>query len=525
MRDFQRPGRSAIFAQNGICATSHPIAAMSAIDILKSGGNAMDAAIAGALVLNLCEPHMTGLGGDCFALISKDGSDDIEAFNGSGRAPAAIDAEALRAQGHSTIPLDSAAAVTLPGAVEAFCQMSETWGKLGISDIVQPAIHYADLGVPVAPRVAADWARLAPKLQGAAREHYLHDGQAPKLGTLFRAPQQAAVLRQIAAHGAAGFYEGDVADDLQSSLAAMGGVHHLDDFSATRGTQTTPLRGTYQNHDLFEHPPNGQGTVAVLMLNMLKEFDVAALDPFGAERVHLEAEITKIAYDARNRLIADPTYMDVPDILTSPELAQKLAALVSMDKVNKTVAHTTQNVHKDTVYITVVDQNRMSVSLIYSIFHGFGTGLASQKYGILFQNRGAGFSLERGHPNELAPRKRPMHTIIPGILAQNGKCVMPFGVMGGQYQPCGHARVLSNMLDFGMAPQEALDAPRAFAEGDLLTLETGYDAATAQALVDKGHQVEMASEAIGGAQAIRIHENGILEGASDPRKDGCAIGY
>ena len=525
MRDFHLPGRSAVYASNGMCATSHPLAAKVAVQILESGGNAMDAAIAGAVLLGICEPQMTGIGGDCFALFTVPGEDKVYALNGSGRAPAGMDAAALRAAGHSNVPLYDPAAVTVPGAVDAFCKLSKDWGKTGLKASLAPAIHYAEAGVPVAPRVARDWAQDYEKLQGRAKDAFLVGGQVPSVGTLFRAPDQAEVLRRIAMDGREAFYEGEIAEDMVNTLRGMGGVHTLDDFAATASDYTTPVQGEYGGYDLFEHPPNGQGATAVLILNMLKHFDLAGMDPLGAERVHIEAEATKLAYDARNKFLSDMDHMDRLEHMLAPETAAKLAALIDPKKVLPAGLPGSEQVHKDTIYITVVDKDRMAVSLIYSIFHGFGSGIASDKFGILFQNRGAGFTLEEGHPNEAGPGKRPMHTIIPGILQQNGKTVAPFGVMGGQYQSTGHARFLTNIADYGMDMQTALDAPRAFAEANVLKVERGYSDGVRSELSDLGHAVEIPDTAIGGAQVIQIHDNGTLEGASDPRKDGCAIGY
>ena len=525
MRDFHKPGRSEVFATEGMCATSHPLAAQVALSILSERGNAMDAAIAGAVLLGICEPQMTGLGGDCFVLYNRAGENTVRALNGSGRAPASADAARLRNAGHQTIPLTSADAVTIPGAVDAFCHLAETEGRLGLDHILQPAIHYADIGVPVAPRVAFDWRLGAETLQGAARDHYLLDGQAPEIGQIFRAPGQAEVLRQIAKLGRDAFYSGEIAQDMLDALHQKGGVHSADDFAATECTQTQPLSGEYKGTELVEHPPNGQGATAILLLNILKNFDLAAMDPFGAQRIHLEAEATKLAYDARNRLIADADHMTMTERFNDQDFANKLAALIDPERALPEVAPLTEAIHKDTVYITVVDRDRMAVSLIYSIFHSFGSGIASPKYGLLLQNRGAGFTLQPDHPNELGGGKRPMHTIIPGMLKQDGRVMMPFGVMGGAYQPTGHARLLSNLTDHGLGLQQAITAPRAFADGGVLKLEREISPTTRQQLSDMGHKVEIPETALGGAQAIRIRKDGVLEGASDPRKDGCALGY
>ena len=526
MRDFHHPGRSPVIATNGICATSHPLAAKVAVQTLESGGNAVDAAIAGAVLLGLCEPQMTGIGGDCFALIKPAGQEQIIALNGSGRAPAATDAAKIRAAGHDIIPLNGPEAVTIPGAIDAFCTMSEDYGLKGIDALLAPSIHYAEQGLPVAPRVAMDWAESADALQGAARDFYLADNHPPQAGQCFRHPQQAEVLRRIAKDGRAAFYEGEIAEDMCASLNALGGVHTAEDFANTACDYGTPISGTYKGVDLVEHPPNGQGATAILLTNILSHFDIASMDPFGSQRAHIEAEATKLAYDTRQRFMADPDHMIRLDHMMAPETAANLAALIDPNRAMQSARTISEAVHKDTVYITVVDKDRMAVSLIYSIFHSFGSGIASDKFGILFQNRGAGFTLESGHPNEAIGGKRPMHTIIPGMLRQNGKVIMPFGVMGGQYQSTGHARFLTNVVDFGMDPQAAIDAPRCFDEFGDMKVEKSYAPQVHQDLADLGHKVSVPSAGIGGAQAIRIdHDHGVLIGGSDPRKDGCAIGY
>jgi gamma-glutamyltranspeptidase/glutathione hydrolase len=525
MRDFHLPGRSACFATNGMCATSHPLAAKTAIDILERGGNAMDAAIAGAILLGICEPQMTGIGGDCFVLFSEPGNGEIKALNGSGRAPAAASAADLRSRGHDRVPVQGPEAVTIPGAVDAFCRLSEEHGKLGLDALLAPSIHYADEGVPVAPRVAVDWPTAGKVLQGHGVTHYSKAGQPYPMGAIFRAPGQAEVLRRVAKDGRDAFYTGEVLEDMLATLNGMGGGHAAEDFISTACEYTAPVGGHYGGVDLVEHPPNGQGATAILMLNILSHFDISRMDPLGAQRAHIEAEAAKLAYDARNRIIADPDHTARLEHMLAPETAAKLAALIDPQNAMPAAAPLTEAVHRDTIYITVVDRDRMAVSLIYSIFHGFGSGIASEKFGILMQNRGAGFSLTPGHPNEMAGGKRPMHTIIPGMLADTSGVIMPFGVMGGAYQPNGHARFVSNLRDFGMDPQAAIDAPRAFSDAGNMKVERGYADSVKQELADMGHKVSTPEEAIGGAQAILIRPDGVLEGASDARKDGCALGY
>ncbi|MEL6640468.1 MAG: gamma-glutamyltransferase family protein [Pseudomonadota bacterium] len=525
MRDFSRPGRSTVFATNGMCATSHPLASKVAIQMLEAGGNAVDAAIAGAVLLGICEPQMTGIGGDCFVLMTPPGGDEVIALNGSGRAPAGLDAAALRAAGHTKISADNPHSVTMPGAVDAFCRLAKDHGKLGLKAALAPAVYYAEAGVPVAPRVADDWARDASILQGRAKDLFLLNGAVPRPGDVFRAPKQAEVLRLIATEGRDGFYDGPVADDMVKTLQAFGGTHQLQDFADVACEYTTPVHGSYGDLEIYEHPPNGQGATALLLLNILKHFDLSSLDPFGPERAHLETEATKLAYAWRNAAVADPDHVSRLDEMLSDETAAACAAQIQMDAVLPVNPPVAENTHKDTITITVVDKDRMCVSLIYSIFNGFGSGIATDQFGILLHNRGSGFTLTEGHANEAGPGKRPMHTIIPGLAMKNGKPFMPFGVMGGQYQATGHARLITNMVDYGLDPQSAIDAPRCFIENGELRVETAYPPDVRHALSELGHDVVDPPTPIGGAQAIVVHSNGVLEGASDPRKDGIALGY
>ena len=338
-------------------------------------------------------------------------------------------------------------------------------------------------------------------------------------------PGQVKVLNEIAKKGRDGFYSGEVAEDMVNSLQKLGGTHTMDDFSNMEAFYTNPIAGKFSKFELVEHPPNGQGATAILLCNILKHFPISSMEPFGFERTHIETEATKLAYDARNRLVSDPTVFDATTRMTSNKLAEELADKINMKQVINEVSSVTEEVHKDTIYITVVDKDQMAVSLIYSIFHGFGSGIASEKFGVLFQNRGAGFNLIPGHVNEYGAHKRPLHTIIPAIVKEKEIVNMPFGVMGGQYQAAGHARVLSNIYDFEMDIQAALDAPRSFFENGSLRIERGYDKDTVEKLSNLGHTINQKIGPIGGAQAIKIHDSGVLEGASDPRKDGCALGY
>ena len=527
MRDFHTPGRSVTITRNAMCATSHPLAAQTAIAILQDGGNAVDAAVGAAILLGFCEPQMTGLGGDMFALIKPAGGGEMIGMNASGRAPAALSAEALRGEGLTTLK-GHVASVTVPGAVDGFCRLIADHGALPLDKVLAPAIAHADAGVPVAPRVAADWAEAAGRLQGRAIDHFTDAGAPLPMAASFRAPGQAEVLRRIARAGRDGFYTGEVAADMVDSLNALGGVHTLDDFAAARADYVTPVSAPYRGATLTELPPNGQGVTAILLTQILAQFDLASMDPNGADRAHLEIEATKLAYDARNRFVGDADTTTRADYMTSPETAKALAALIDPTRAMADPALLSEQVHRDTIYITVVDADGMAVSMIYSIFSTFGSGLASDRFGILFHDRGAGFNLTPGHANEAQGGKRPMHTIIPAMLTLPSGDLMPFGVMGGPYQACGHARFVSNVVDYGMDPQAAIDGPRCFPDPELggVRIERSYPETVKAELEAMGHRLVDMPLPIGGAQAILIdREKGVLIGGSDPRKDGLAIGY
>ena len=529
MRDFHLPGRSALMVSNAAVATSHPLAAQVALDLMREGGNAVDAAICGALMLGICEPGSTGIGGDMFAIVKPAGSDALIGLNANGRSPHGATAEALRAAGHSAVPAYTGEGVTVPGAVAGFVRLAEDHGAAGLERILAPVIRYAEEGVPVAPRVAWDWIRGEQIMTGAMRRHYLKDDRPYALGEIFRQPGQAEVFRRIAAEGAAGFYAGEVAEDMVASLRAVGGQHTPDDFAAMTPDYVEPISGFYKGHEIVELPPSGQGAIALIMAGILERFDIAGLEPFGAARAHLEAEAAKLAYAIRDTALGDPDHMSVTmDELLSPDLAARLARQIDPAEAKTPPRNPMGGApHRDTIYIATVDPNGMAVSLIYSIFHGFGSGLASERFGINFNNRASGFCLEPGHPNEYGPNKRPLHTIIPGFLKKDGRAIMPFGVMGGQYQPAGHMRLVSNMLDYGLDPQEALDAPRSFPDPETgrLALERGYGEAARGALAAMGHAIETPEVPHGGGQAILMAENGVLIAGTDPRKDGVAIGY
>jgi len=533
MRDFSLPGRSPVYANQAAVATSHHLASQVALNVLQRGGNAVDAAIAAVALLGILEPQMTGVGGDCFALYLPKGHSQPLALNGSGKAPAAAQADWYRERGIDKIDPYSAHAVTMPGAVAAWCRLLADHGTLDMAELLQPAIDYAEHGVPVAPRVAFDWARDAHLLRDpVSAEIFLRNGQAPIAGTLHRQPRMADTLRTIAREGAAGFYQGWVAEDIIHTLQAHGGLHTLDDLAATQPDYVTPISTIYRGHAVFECPPNGQGLSVLMMLNLLADRDLSEHGPLSeADRIHLLTEVSKVAYTHRDALFADTNHACVPVAqLLSPEWAQRQGQAISMNACHTPTVWPSSwpdaAPHKDTVYLCIVDRDGNAISLINSIFHPFGSTLTAPKSGVLLQNRGAGFSLQPGHPNVIAPGKRPLHTIIPGMLMKEGQLIGPFGVMGGQYQASGHVALLSNLLDRGMNPQAALDAPRSFSFGGALDLESGYGTVIEADLIRRGHRIVREGQPIGGGQMIWMdHGRGVLVAGSDPRKDGCALGY
>ena len=528
MRDLHMPGRSAVHAMGGMAATSHPAATQAALDLLRAGGNAVDAAIAAAAALAVAEPHSTGIGGDVFALYAPRGAAAPIAVNGSGRAPAAATAAWYADNGISEIGFRSPHAVTVPGAVAAWSLLAQDHGRLGLRAALAPAIALARDGYVVHEVVADVWAREAEKLaaNAAARAVFLPSGRPLRAGEVHRQPALAETLSAIAEGGRGAFYTGPIAADMTASLNALGGLHTAEDFAAAEAEYVEPIKTRYGGMDIYECPPNGQGVVALLMLNILAGFDLAALDPLGAGRLHLEAEAARLAYRDRDALIGDPAQVDVPvERLLSAEYAEAMRALVRRDRAMESLPPPGAAEHRDTVYLAVVDGERNAISFINSLFASYGAGLMSERTGVMFHCRGASFRLDPAHPNCIAPGKRPMHTIIPGMAMKDGRAAMPFGVMGGHYQPVGHVHFLTNVADYGMSVQEALDCPRAFAFGGALQVERGVPTSTRASLAALGHAVVEADTPLGGGQAIAIdRDSGVLTGGSDPRKDGCAMG-
>ncbi|HGL6714991.1 gamma-glutamyltransferase family protein [Burkholderia contaminans] len=528
MRNFEQPGRSLVMSTGAMAATSHPASTLAAVRILEAGGNAMDAAIAACAVQCVVEPGSTGIGGDCFVLYSRGGGDDIVGFNGSGWAPAAASVERLSALGVTSIERHSPHAVTVPGAVDAWATLARDHGSLPLSALLAPAIRFARDGYAVAPRAAADWAHQAQllSLDATSREQMLVAGHAPRAGSVHRQPLLARTLEAIAQGGPRVFYEGGVAEDIVARLRSMGGLHTMDDFAAFHGEYVTPITARFRGYDVHECPPNGQGVIALLMLKLLEGFD-ANDDPLGAERLHREIDAARVAYALRDVLLADPRRrpMDVDTLLSEASVESLRTRIAALHALGAPVAAPVE--HKDTVYICVVDKDRNCASFINSLFHPFGSGIMSAQTGVMLHNRGQSFTLEAGHPNAIAPHARPMHTIIPGMVTRDGKVQITFGVMGGHYQAMGHAHFLSKVLDYGLDLQTAIDLPRIFPRPgtDQVEVECTMPAAAREALARRGFNLVAPSWAIGGAQAIRIDwEVGTLIGASDHRKDGCALG-
>ncbi len=530
MRSFQLPGRSTAYGANGMCASSTPASTLAAIDMLRRGGNAIDAAVTASAVLLVSEPHMTGIGGDCFALIGRaDGT--VTGINASGRSAAAANEDWLRASGLTEIAGNSVHSVTVPGAIDGWDRLLRDHGTVSLGEALQPAIEIAEAGSVVTPRLAADWTEKVDKLSGdaGATRHYLKDGRAPALGEVMSYPAFARTLRILAEKGRDAFYEGELAESMVTCLKDAGSLLTLDDFAATSADYVDLISTTYRGNEVLEIPPSGQGITALVMLNILKRFDMDRFAPDSVERHHLQIEAARLAYELRGRHVADPDIADVPvEHLLSDELADRLAARIDMKTAIADIPAAVGPRFSNTIYLCVVDKDRNAVSFINSVYAAFGVGIATPDSSIMFQNRGSCFVAEPGHPNCIGPSKRPMHTIIPTMTRVEGRVTMPFGVMGADYQPMGHAQVLLNMAVYGMDVQEAIDYPRFFPDphSHVTGLEQGVPEPVASALADLGHSVVRAGAPWGGGQGIVIDwDQGTLAGGSDPRKDGMALGY
>lgn len=526
--------RSAVMARHGMVATSQPLAAMAGLRALMDGSNAADAAVTVAAMLNVVEPMSTGIGGDCFALVYEAKTGQVTALNGSGRAPTAFTLEEAQRRGLTPergIPLTGPLPVTVPGTVSGWAALLGRFGTMSLAGCLAPAIATAEAGFPVSELISGGWQRSAEKLSKdpEAARVYL---PAPKPGQIHRQPDLARTLRTIAEGGAEAFYRGSLAERIAACVQSWGGYLTADDLAAHTATWEMPIRTLYRDVEMLEHPPNGQGLAALVALNIVEGYDLAGMDYFDLARWHVMIEAMRLGMADAAGYVADPAVVGVPvEGLLSKGYAAGRRALIRPDQAIE-VAIAGQPEHRDTVYLTAVDGWGNAVSFINSLYYGFGSGLVVPGTGICLQDRGACFSLVPGHPNALAGGKRPYHTIIPAMALKRGRLWLSFGVMGGFMQPQGHLQVLANLVDYGLSPQEALDAPR-FRVDELgsrkVAVETGVPLKTRKALAALGHDVrpETAfSPGFGGGQVIAVDaETGTLTGGSDPRRDGCAVGF
>ncbi len=532
MRDLHLPGRSPVLSAHGMAATSMPQATLAALDVLRGGGNALDAAVAAAAVLCVVEPMSTGIGGDCFCLYAPARQCRVVALNGSGRAPAAAALGWFEARGITALGASSPHAVTVPGAVSAWEKLLNAHGTKGLDELLRPAIGFAEDGFFVSSVVAQAWDSQTEKLRHTEAYPFLPGGRAPLFGDRFVQPHLAATLRGIARHGSRAFYEGEVAADMVAALRRRGGLHTEEDFAAGRSAAhfVEPIRIGWNGFEVWQCPPNGSGLVVLMLLGLLGGFGPAPDGPLGVLRWHRHIEAARLAYRDRDAFLADPLMEDVPVAkLTSPEYLGGLRRLIRDEAAMADLppaGETDLPRHSDTVYLSVVDRDGNACSFINSLFKRFGSGILAETSGVMLHNRGLGFRLERGHPNCIAPFKRPMHTIIPGMLTRDGAAVMPYGVMGGHYQPMGQTSFLTNFIDYGLDLQESLDLCRLFPTMGKVQVERGVPASLCEGLARLGHAIEAVERPHGGGQAIWIDRaRGCLVGASDPRKDGCALGY
>lgn len=543
--------RSPVIAQHGMAATSQPLASQVAIDILKQGGNAIDAAIAANAALGLMEPTGCGIGGDLFAIVWDPTTRQVYGLNASGRAPRGLTLADLqqRLQGRTAIPVRGSLSVSVPGAVDGWFELHERFGSLPMADVLAPAIAYAQNGFPLSPIIAADWAANVEAFENSDdleeidnfRRTFLIDGKAPVAGQVFQNPDLARTYTRLAEGGRDAFYRGELADVMAAYMQRIGGPLRKVDFETHTSEWVEPEQVTYRGYTVYELPPNGQGIAALQMLNVLEGYDLAAMGFNSADYIHVQAEAKKLAFEDRARFYTDPTFYKAPlAALLSKTYADERRALIRMDQVLTDVSHGDPRLESgDTIYLTVADASGMMVSLIQSNYLGMGSGLVPDGLGFVLQDRGALFALDVDHPNVYAPGKRPFHTIIPAFATKDGEPFLSFGVMGGAMQPQGHVQILVNMIDFDMNVQEAGDAARyrhigssqptgeIMTDGGTLQLESGVPEATAAALRARGHRV-MHGEGgfFGGYQAIQWDPvQRVYHGASEMRKDGLVIGY
>jgi gamma-glutamyltranspeptidase/glutathione hydrolase len=537
--------RSVVYAPHAMAATSHPLATQIALETMRAGGSAVDAAIAANAALGLMEPTGNGIGGDLFAIVWDPATKRLHGYNGSGRSPKSLTLKHFRDQGLTDIPPHGPLPVSVPGTVDGWFALHARFGKRTIAQDLAPAIAYAREGHPVHDTIAHYWARSVPVLSkwpGFA-EQFTIEGRAPRTGELWRNPNLARTLEAIAKGGRDAFYKGDIAHAIDAYMKANGGFLSYEDMAAHTGEWVEPVSTNYRGYDVWELPPNGQGIAALQMLNLLEPYDLKSYGFGSVEHLHLLAEAKKLAFADRARWYADPDFASLPVAkLVSKEYARERGQSISMDRaLREAQPGTPRELEEgDTIYLTTADADGMMVSLIQSNYRGMGSGMAPTGLGFILQDRGEMFVLKDGHPNSYAPGKRPFHTIIPAFVTKDGKPWLSFGVMGGAMQPQGHVQILVNLIDFGMNLQEVGDAPRlhhdgsteptgqntVMRDGGVLELESGFAHETVRGLLRKGHTVKFADGPYGGYQAIaRDPVTGVYAGASESRKDGHAAGY
>ncbi|MDH3645571.1 MAG: gamma-glutamyltransferase [Gammaproteobacteria bacterium] len=532
--------RSEVIAPHAMAATSHPLATQVALDIMRAGGNAIDAAIAANATLGLMEPTGNGIGGDLFAIVWDAKSKKLYGLNASGRSPQSLSLEYFIDNGHERVPSHGPLPVSVPGAVDGWFELHDRFGKLSMKRTLAPAITYAKEGFPITELIAYYWNRSVPLLQKypGFSDTYMPNGRAPKKGEIFRNPALADTYKTLAEKGRDGFYKGRIARTIADYVQAQGGFLSEKDLSDHRSEWVKPESTNYRGYEVWELPPNGQGIAALQILNILEAYDLASMGHDSAEYVHVFTEAKKLAFEDRARYYADMDFFQTPVAkLISKQYAAERRELIDLDRAAKSYPAGELG-HGDTIYLTVADRDGNMVSLIQSNYRGMGSGMTPPGLGFILQDRGELFSLKRGHPNVFAPGKRPFHTIIPAFVTKDGRPWMSFGLMGGGMQPQGHAQIVINLVDFRMNLQEAGDAARirhqgssqptdeAMSDGGTLYLESGFSEATVRRLAKMGHKIGSSAGGYGGYQAIRWDAgNGVYIGASESRKDGHAAGY
>jgi gamma-glutamyltranspeptidase/glutathione hydrolase len=539
------PTRSEVIATHGMAATSHPLVSQVALDVLKRGGSAVDAAIAANATMGLMEPTGNGVGGDLFAIVWDVKSQKLYGLNGSGRSPQSLTLAKLRAElrklDATKIPPRGPLPVSVPGTVDGWFELHGKFGKLPMKELLQPAIRYAREGFPVTEVIAEGWAANARLLKQYPNfaDTYMPGGRAPRKGEVFRNPLLADTLARIAEGGRDAFYQGDIAQRIEKYMRANGGYLTAADLAAHHSEWVEPVSTNYRGYDVWELPPNTQGVAALEMLNILEHYDLKSMGFGSPEYLHLFVEAKKLAFEDRARFYADPAFAKIPlQALLSKSYAEKRRTLITGKAALEYPIDDKAIDQSDTIYMSVADEAGNMVSLIQSNYRGMGSGMTPDGCGFILQDRGELFSLKDGHPNVYAPGKRPFHTIIPAFVTRGGKPWLSFGVMGGAMQPQGHVQILVNLIDFGMNLQEAGDAPRVrhdgsseptdevMRDGGQVILEKGASPATVKALEARGHHVKVENDGdFGGYQAILRDEHGVYFGASESRKDGAAQGY